>query len=468
MNIILLYFKNTKFWKSLRKMDFYHGSSNSFDQFDSERIVTRADHGAVENGYGTYFTTVQGVADRWAGRNAKNDGTDKEITMRIRIDDETCKNNFIQHDKIFTQDEAIRLAVAAANGGYHQTAEQLTDIIRRGDVTGKELAEMTRTNLESVRFLSSLGYAGFSYEGSSAGKFNIAIFDTANIPSTLLVNSAQGFTANICANGKTATSSLPPALQIATDLLLQKIDLKVAELSYDPKKLEGAKSNILLLAQAAANMTKYEPSSEIHPLKVVYLAMLDTGEYDPSFTRHKVAAEILPDIENFIQNGMRALGHSHAPFTLSLAPPVIPTVPESTGYDHYALQNFAKRLESRDFIASETLQDASRSIHSAYPALGEGIDRLIDHTHAPRLAGSGFIVRDTLGNALKGIIRSDITPEQAVKKIEAIVRDIPHDTQTLIHDVMEFSKSLQTAVNKPAEPISQPQPAVPTTSRFGR
>lgn len=441
-------------------MDLYHGTAKLFDQFDQNRIVTSSGDGAIENGRGTYFTSNREHADRWAGRNSKQGESDMQGVLRTVIEDETWKNNFIRHDHTFTKAESIRLAVAAADGGFHETADQIAKAIRRegAELTGKNIADITRSSVESVHFLSSIGYAGFAYDGSS-NIVNAVFLDAKQIPETTPVLTGwdplrQAKAAGIAA----ADVPLPAGLAQATDKLLQTIESRGGELGIAPAEIATIKESITQLSKAAAAMDGYDAQKQSHPMKLAELSTFVA-------TKNTSAIDALrSDISDYVRTGMESLGHSVAPAVLRLAPPVIPALKGSNGYDHAAMQHFAKRLDDTSYVASEELRTARQEIKAAHPDFLVKLDRLIDDTHAPALASSGFSIRDSMGHALRGVLRGDITPAEAVKKIDSACSYASCDTKGISEGLRSMAANISYAKEQAAAPKAQATAKVSTSS----
>lgn len=440
-------------------MDLYHGTAKAFDQFDQNRIVVSSGDGAIENGRGTYFTSDRAHADRWSGRNSKQGEEDLQATLRTTIEDATWKNNFIRHEQTFTKAESIRLAVAAADGGFHETADHIARAIRRegAELTGKNIADITRSCVESVHFLSSLGYAGFAYDGSS-NIVNAVFLDAKQIPETIPV--LTGWTPLKQANAAGIAAgdiALPTGLEQATTKLLQKMDTAGQSSGIEAQKIDEMKERITNLSKAAAAMEGYDAQKQSHPLKLAELSTVVAGG-------DTIAKALRSDINDYVKTGMEALGHGVRPSVLQLEPPVIPALKGSNGYDHAAMQHFAKRLDDTSYVASEELRTARQEIKSAHPDFLVKLDRLIDDTHAPALASSGFSIRDSVGHALRGILRGEITPAEAVKKIDSACGYAPCDTKSISDGLRSIAAEISYAKQQTATPKVQMTAKISTSS----
>jgi len=440
---------------------FYHGTSYEFDAFDDSRIVTTGPIGACENGRGTYLTADYNVAQGWEMRNPGP----SPHTVRIDVSDAAWAQNFIHHDKSFTAAEAVNLAVAAAARGYHSAADDIAHSIRRhrekngaesGALTGRDLATLSRYNLEIVHLLHDLGFSGFKYteQGYSRRTDNIVFFHAQDIPAlTPMDLRLERYNALLEAGDKTTAE--PQELAPAMAALFARIDTVFADSGKDAQKADAAKNDIRKLAKLAAATQGYDPLQGMHPLKLTELVLVVHGGAD---MREKMRL----DAGNFVQEGMALLGHGFKNPTFDARPAAIPDA--NDGYAHDGSINaFKRHLADPQYIASEELSRARSRVAAAHPALLQSFDRLIDKLHAP---GVDFSLRDAMGHAVNRALNGQLTPEGGETTLSNLKQNLsynafgcPRDLTGTIEEAVRFGDALKDrlAAAAPAAPAQKPQ-----------
>ena len=440
---------------------FYHGTSYDFDAFDDSKVVTNGPIGACENGRGTYLTADYDFAQGWETRN----NGPSPHTMRIDVSDAAWEQNFIHHDKSFSQKDAVNLAVAAATRGYHSAAEDIAHLIRRhrekdGDsafstaLTGRDLAMASRYNLEIVHLLDDLGYNGFKYAEERYNRKidNIVFFHADDIPSmtpmTLLLRRFDA----LLDTGDKATADTQDLQKPLADIF-KRVDSVFAEAGIEPAKAEAAKQDIYKLAKLAAATDDYNPATSIHPLKLTEVVLVVHGGQGMRDTMRVEAG-------NFVQEGMALLGHAFKSPTFEGRPAAIPDANDNKFQPDGSIHAFKKHLTDKNYIASEELSRARSSIASQHPGLLRQFDALIDGLHAP---GVDFSLRDAMGHAVNRALNGQLTPTMGETTLSNLKENLaynassaPRDLTRLVNEAAKFGDSLKAAIAAPAAKPAEP------------
>lgn len=440
---------------------FYHGTSFEFDAFDDSKVVTSGPIGACENGRGTYLTADYDFAQGWETRN---NGASPH-TMRIDVSDAAWDQNFIHHDKHFSQKEAVDLAVAAATRGYHSAAEDIAHFIRRhrerdGDssfataLTGQDMAKASRYNLEIVHLLDDLGYNGFKYsEERYNGKTdNIVFFHAQDIPAMTPMTLLQTRFDALRAAGDAADADTQ-VLQQPLAEIFKRVDTVFAEAGVQAEKAAAAKEDISRLAKLAAATADYDPLKSIHPLKFTEIVLVVHGG-QPLRDRMRI------DAGNFVQAGMALLGHAFKAPAFEGRPAAIPDANDNKFQPDGSIHAFKKHLADKNYIASEELSRARHRIASQHPGLLRTFDHLIDGLHAP---GVDFSLRDATGHAVNRALNGQLTPTMGETTLSNLKENLaynaasaPRDLSRLVNEAAAFGNSLKARLEAPAATSAQP------------
>jgi|GEM_PF-2012002 len=439
---------------------FYHGTSFEFDAFDDSKVVTSGPIGACENGRGTYLTADLDFAQGWEGRHNGS----MPHTMRIDVSDAAWEQNFIHHDKNFSQKEAANLAAAAAERGYYRAADDIAHVIRRNierngnshfttALTGKDLAMLSRYNLEIVHMLDDFGYSGFKYteEGyKQATRDSIVFFHAQDIPSmTVVTLPLDRYKALLEAGAQSAADTSELSRPLAE--VFDKIDNAFEKAGLTPEQAAGAKQDILNLTKVALDTKEYDPLKQIHPLKMAELALWDYGKDAMRQTLRK-------DIGNFVQESMALLGHEFRNPAFEARPVAVPDMEQGFRPDG-SLNAFRKNLAT-GHIASEELSGARNGIAAQHPQLLRQFDRLIEQLHAP---GVDFSLRDAMGHAVKRALNGQLTPEGRETTLSNLEENLaynasysPRDLGGLIAEAVKFGENLKAQLEAPAAAAAPP------------
>lgn len=440
---------------------FYHGTSFEFDAFDDSKVVTSGPVGACENGRGTYLTADLGFAQGWETRN--NGPTPH--TLRIDVADTAWEQNFIHHNKNFSQKDAVNLAVAAAERGYHSAAQDIADYIRRhrekdGEshfataLTGHDLAMASRHNLEIVHLLDDLGYNGFKYteDGYSGPRDSIVFFHAQDIPAMTPMDLTMTRYQAILESGAQSTADTQD-LQKPMETLFTNIDRVFANAGVDADKADAAKQDIEKLAKLAAAHEDYNPLTSIHPLKLTELVLVVHGG-------QQMRDLMRIDAGNFVQEGMALLGHEFKSPTFEGRPVAIPDANDNKFQPDGSINAFKKHLADKNYIASEELSRARHSIASQHPGLLRQFDSLIDGLHAP---GVDFSLRDAMGHAVNRALNGQLTPTMGETTLSNLKENLaynastaPRDLSRLVNEAAAFGSNLKARLEAPAATPAPP------------
>jgi hypothetical protein len=414
---------------------FYHGTSFDFDAFDDSKVVTNGPIGACENGRGTYLTADYDFAQGWETRN----NGPSPHSVRIDVSEAAWEQNFIHHDKTFSQKDAVNLAVAAATRGYDRAAEDIAHLIccnreKNGDssftaaLTGRDLAMASRYNLEVVHLLNDLGYTGFKYTepGYKGPRDNIVFFHAQDIPAMTPMDLRKDRFDALLQAGDAATADTQD-LEKPLSEIFKRIDTVFADSGIDVAKATAAKQDILKLAQLATATEEYDPLKSTHPLKFTELVLVVHGGQG---MREKMRI----DAGNFVQEGMALLGHSFKNPTFEARTAAIPDANDNRFQPDGSINAFKKRLADKDYIASEELSRAHRRIKTEHPALLKQFDRLIDKLHAP---GVDFSLRDAMGHAVNRALNGQFTPESGETTLSNLNQNLSYNASTCRRDLRE-------------------------------
>lgn len=445
---------------------FYHGTSFDFDAFDDSKVVTSGPIGACENGRGTYLTADFDFAQGWEHRN----NGPSAHTLRIDVSDAAWEQNFIHHDKTFSQKEAVNLAVAAATRGYPGAADDIAHFIRRhrekdGDssfttaLTGRDLAMASRYNLEIVHLLSDLGYTGFKYTEQTSRQplDNIVFFHAQDIPSMTPMTYRKDRLEDLLQAGADAQADTQHIERPLSEIF-KRIDTVFADSGIEAEKTAAAKQDIAKLAKLAAATEDYDPLKGIHPLKFTELVLVVHGGAQ---MRDKMGI----DTGNFVQESMALLGHSFKNPTFEARPAAIPDANDNGFQPDGSITAFRKHLADKNYIASEELSRARRSIATEHPGLIQSFDRLIDSLHAP---GVDFSLRDAMGHAVNRALNGQLTPEGGETTLSNLKENLsynastaPRDLTGMVNDAVRFAEILKYSLEKngaaPAAPVQKTQ-----------
>jgi len=441
---------------------FYHGTSYDFDAFDDSRVVTAGPIGACENGRGTYLTADYDFAQGWETRN----NGPSPHTMRIDVSDAAWEQNFIHHDKAFSQAEAVNLAVAAATRGYPKAAEDIAHYIRRhraedGDssfttaLTGRDIAMASRHNLEVVHLLTELGYNGFKYteQGYRGPRDSIIFFHAQDIPAMTPMTLYQTSFDAILAAGDAATADITEFEKPLAELC-ERVDAVFAENGIPAEKADAAKQDLHKLAKRAASTESYDPLKNLHPLKLTELVLVVHGG-------QQMREKMRVDAGNFVQEGMALLGHEFRNPVFEARPAAIPDMNNNAFQPDGSIHAFRKHLADKNYIASEELARARNSIAREQPALLQRFDQLIDQLHAP---GVDFSLRDALGHAVNRAFNGRFASEGGETTLSNLAENLTynasfraHDLRRTIQDADSFGKSLKTCLQEKAPPQAPTQ-----------
>lgn len=445
---------------------FYHGTSFDFDAFDDSKVVTSGPNGACENGRGTYLTGSLDFAQGWEHRNNGK----SPHTVRIDVTEAAWDQNFIHHEKTFNQKEAASLAITAANRGYHKAAGDIAHMIRRhrekdGDssfttaLTGKDLADLSRYNVEVVHLLDDLGYRGFKYgEDRLNGKIeNIVFFNAADIPSMTPMDVTKTSFDDALAQGAAAPAT--DKLSAPLEKLFDKIDASFAAAGLDTEKADAAKADIQKLVQLAATKESYDPLTETHPLKLAEVVILVHSSKEIRQGLQSAAGE-------FIETSMTALGHSARHATLDARPAQIPEISADQGFQpDGSIVAFRKHLLDNKYIASEELERARRDIARQHPTLLKSFDRIVDQLHEP---GVDFSMRNAFGLAITRAYSGQFAPTMGETTLDNMKETLAYnastchaDMRTTLTEIERFGVTFKYVLTKPAEE----QPATPAAKQ---
>ena len=440
---------------------FYHGTSFEFDSFDDSKVVTSGPIGACENGRGTYLTADYDFAQGWETRN----NGPSPHSMRIDVSDAAWDQNFIHHDKKFSQKEAVDLAVAAATRGYHGAADDIAHYIRRhrekdGDssfttaLTGHDLAMASRYSLEITHLLDDLGFNGFKYteDGYRGPRDSIVFFNAQDIPAMTPMDLRTPRYEALLTAGDQSTADTQ-ALEKPLGDLFKRIDTVFTAAGITDDKATAAKQDIYKLAKLAADTQEYDPLKSIHPLKFTELVLVVHGG-------QQMRETMRIDAGNFVQEGMALLGHAFKSPTFEGRPAVIPDANEQKFQPDGSINAFKKHLSDKNYIASEELSRARSSIASQHPGLLRQFDNLIDNLHAP---GVDFSLRDAMGHAVNRALNGQLTPTMGETTLSNLKENLaynastaPRDLSRLVNEAAAFGNNLKAKIETPATTGAQP------------
>jgi len=443
---------------------FYHGTSFDFDAFDDSKIVTSGPNGACENGRGTYLTGSLDFAQGWEHRN---NGTSPH-TVRIDVTEDAWAQNFIHHDKTFSQKEAASLAITAANRGHHSAASDIAHVIRRhrekdGDssfttaLTGKDLADLSRYNAEIVHLLDDLGFRGFKYKEEHRDFENIVFFKADDIPSMTPIDMTK--TSFDAALEKGAAAPATDKLSGPLAKLFDQIDTNFANAGLDAAKAGDTKADIQKLAQLAAAKESYEPLKEIHPLKLAEIVIV-------VHSNKEVRLGLQAAVGEFIEESMKTLDHTARHATLEARPAKIPEVAVDQGFQpDGSIVAFRKHLLDSKYIASEELDRARREVVSQNPSMLKSFDRIVDMLHEP---GVDFSMRNAFGLAITRAYNGQFAPTAGETTLDNMKETLAYnasscraDMRSTLIEIGRFADTFRYVLTKPAEE----KPATPATKQ---
>lgn len=450
---------------------FYHGTSALFDSFDDARVVTNGPNGSCENGHGTYLTADRQWADGWQRRAPGPLAHSK----RVNVSDAAWENNFLSHDQGFSKTDAIHLAVAAAQRGYHDVAHHLSGMIRKNQqssassflpaLSGKDIAMASRYMPAINRFLGDLGFYGYKYDEkfSNGAKAENAIFFTAkDIPLTTPVDTVlealnsdhKGYLSFIAEGAKAEKNGgIPADVAVSLQPLFDKIAQESQTRGLPAEKAEAAKADILKLAALGAQQENYDPLKTMHPLKLVETAV-----------SHRIgwqfAQDMKEEIAQTVVKSIAEMGHATAPAALESRPVLSPQEAATSAFHQPgSIHAFRRRLENPDHISSEELSNARWRIEKAHPDLLEKFDRLIDGLHGP---GVDFSMRDAMGHAVQRALNGQLTPRGGETTFGNLRENLTYNASGspvslgyLIDNAVSFAERLQQKL-APAEPAPKP------------
>lgn len=159
----------------------YHGSSNSFDSFDMNKIGTNSN--SLKGGWGIYFSTSEDIATQYTPEG-------KPIVKKFMLKSGT----YFDFDRVMddqTFEELIN-DLSYYNEKAHENAESFIEEVREYggtyeyDLTGKNFYDILSHDLggskEMSMFLQHCGYKGTTFvDKTDSSVRNFVVFDPTSI-----------------------------------------------------------------------------------------------------------------------------------------------------------------------------------------------------------------------------------------------------------------------------------------------